>query len=266
LAIGSWFFGGETVPEREEEWDFYPKEIDGAHASVLLNLALRDEAPVRSHPHLVCVSVRMIDPREDGMAELEEENDQEFFQFEDALTPALNEHWQAIHVGRVTTGGKRILCYYLPDVRELTAKLKTFLDECSFKWSLHLKDDPAWGNFKKFLYPAPREFQTILNRRVWDQLREAGDDPAAPRLVDHYLNFASRGKRDAMMQFAEELDYQCEPTEEPKAKHRYGLHLRREDAVDYPGINDVVLPLWEKAVELGGEYDGWGCPVVRGEE
>jgi len=249
-----------------ENWDIYIREVEGAPALIAVNLGLIAVTPVASHPHLVAVALHMIDPREDGLAERDEDNDKEFYDLEDALSGILEQSWGAIHSGRMTSSGKRTLSYYLPSVGALPQKLKEFLDESPFKWSIQVKEDKSWGFYRRFLYPTPREYQSIMNRRVCDQLVESEDRSDVPREVEHWVYFAAPGPREEMVQFAVGLGYFCESRDLEKGPKPFELRLRREDTVEYAHINGAVLQLWEKAGELGGEYDGWESPVVRAED
>jgi hypothetical protein len=45
--------------------------------------------------------------------------------------------------------------------------------------------------------------------------------------------------------------------------HRYGVRLVQSDIPTGQAMNDVTAKLAGLAESCGGEYDGWGCPVVR---
>jgi hypothetical protein len=108
------------------------------------------------------------------------------------------------------------------------------------------RKDEAWSTYLDFLYPRPTDHQRMMDRRVCEQLEAKGDDLDAEREIDHRVYF----------------------TEKSNLK-RYQNYLNSEGFLDFKHwgaprqVSDVVYDLYTKAVELGGDYDGWGCSVTK---
>jgi regulator of RNase E activity RraB len=125
--------------------------------------------------------------------------------------------------------------------------------------------DPDWKVYFEFLYPRPIDFQRIHNQQVVHALTDHGDDPRLPRDVDHYAYFPDRASRATFRAELEEQGYrisdQAEVEDAPE-DHRYRLSFVTHGPVDLQSIDQVTIPLWLRAQELGGHYDGWGCPIA----
>src|SRR5256885_514723 len=100
------------MSEPEGEWDFYFTEIEDRPASIALDLSIIERAPVKSLPRFVVVTIPMREPREDGLTTNDEA--QALWDLEDQVVSALGEQLGAVHVARVTTGGRRDLLFYAP--------------------------------------------------------------------------------------------------------------------------------------------------------
>lgn len=96
-----------------DEWDFYPLRVDDQPASIFVNLSLAKMAPISGKPHMSYISIRMRQPREDGLSSQEEF--QALGDLEDLIVEAATENADPIYVGRDTTGGDRDFFFYTSD-------------------------------------------------------------------------------------------------------------------------------------------------------
>jgi len=106
--------------------------------------------------------------------------------------------------------------------------------------------------------------QTIQNRRLVEQLTSSGDDLSQPRDVDHWLYFPSEHACDQFVAQVEHEGFRTETflSDQPDAEFGFGLRLMRADRVDLQTIDALAIDLFLRAQACGGEYDGWGSPVV----
>ncbi len=237
-----------------EDWDFYLTRVGERPAAIFCDLAA-DPDPER--PLRLRVRVRLQFPRpEDGLASADESAG--LNAVEDALVERLAEAGTR-YVGRWTCDGFREFVFYAPEdapfEQGLRAVAEAFPD---YRPTTEVSEDAGWDMFRELLLPGRWELQWILDRRVVTNLREAGDENDLPRPVDHYAYFSDTGARDAFMREARALGFAVEVT-----LGRVGAHLVRHDPVDLEHIHGVVCELIDLVDRHGGDYDGWGAPVVR---
>ena len=107
-------------------------------------------------------------------------------------------------------------------------------------------------------------YHSSKNRQVLDQLKLAGDAFAKVREIDHFAYFPSEAKRVAFVTKSKALGLQLRNLREnDKSANRYGVQMVQADIPSSQSMNDVTRMLADLAEACGGEYDGWGCPVVR---
>ena len=106
--------------------------------------------------------------------------------------------------------------------------------------------------------------QSILNRRVIDNLEKNGDKLTRPREVNHWIYFKSIEDRNKYVEKVKERGFKIEDTGVSKDRDKefkYKLRISRVDGVGQNEVDDYVLYLWELANELHGNYDGWETSV-----
>lgn len=293
------------------EWDVYGCLIDDEPATILLDLQAADEE-TGERTQVYWVAFALADPDENGLAA--DSEGETLNALEDDLETLLAERLDAVYVGRITYKGQRRLFLYGPPAAPgaLDEAMQSLTVAYSgYEFEFGEEDDPDWVNYHEALYPEPAQHQSMLNRRVVEQLEEAGDQTSIPREVDHWLYFPTAESRREFLEAVaaegferhedapddadgEELDDDdqddeeqfvgdavdlaelggesvngaesgngaafAEPAEDDPLP--FELHLRRTDSVDLDTIDDVVLPLVERAQALGGEYDGWETYIV----
>lgn len=246
-----------------EQWDFYFTSLDGRPASISVDLGRAETGPVGEWPWLVCLRIPMRAPRPgDGLGSSEEAP--ALNALEDALVPALAEACGgAAQVGRLTWNGFRELFYYVRGVDRLNDAIGAAAARVpGYQVLVRTENDPGWRHYREFLYPGAEEMQWIYDRRVTDQLYQAGDHLDVPRPVDHYVYFPDDGSRTRFLGAATSRGFHGTALPRDDKSARLGAHLVREDPVAIHHIHGVVTELRELAAQCGGEYDGWGCPVA----
>ncbi|MGE5195217.1 MAG: DUF695 domain-containing protein [Deltaproteobacteria bacterium] len=250
-----------------EDWDFYLSTVDDHPASIFVDLGQAESAPEAHRPHLLRVSVKLQAARADGLSD--DEETETLYAIEDQLFAGIGRGVRARYVGRITTRGNRDYFYYgqsaegFPD-----AVARALAGFPQYKYGYADVSDPEWEIYFGLLHPEPLDMQTIQNRRVVDQLAAGGDDLSQPRDVDHWLYFPSEHSRDQFIAQVENEGFRAEKfvAEKPDAEFGFGLRLIRSDRVRLDLIDPLAIDLFIRAEACGGEYDGWGCPVVRSSE
>lgn len=246
-----------------EHWDVFFCRMNGSLAGVCLDLGLRAAAPDPARQELLWVSVPLVRPRPDGLAD--EGEGPRLHALEEALVTALRQRLGATYTGRVTSASRREFCFYAASehgfaevVQEVLAGFPEYPPQRGHE------RDPEWQHYRNVLYPDPLELQCMHNRHVVDELRKRGDTLAVPRPVDHFLYFPDPAARERFAGAIAGRGFTTgflEPHATSPAAQRHGLRLRHETAVDLQTINDVVLDLCDAAQRAGGTYDGWETRV-----
>jgi hypothetical protein len=249
-----------------EEWEFFFCRVNDAPASIFVDLGLREAAPQRERPHLLWVWVSMLNPREDGLSRSDEAP--QLHEIDQRLGATLAEQLDAVHVGRITTSGRREFYYYAPApvgfdeaVSDTMSRFPQYAYDCGEQ------EDARWSQYLEVLYPGPRDLQWIRDRQVVERLQELGDLLHAPREVEHYLYFPSEQSRQAVVDQVRRAGFTIRDMSVVDGAagrlNRFGLRICRSDPVDLDSIHAVVADLLDRATAVGGEYDGWETPVVR---
>jgi len=252
------------VVKHNEEWDFYFSDVDDIIGSFYIDLGLAKVAPLKSYSNLIWVSAKMNNPQSDGLSSNEESNI--LYQIEDRLINFISKNHQAIYTGRLTSNGRRDFYFYFVDpfLHDKTIA-ESMIAFPYYEYDFGIKDDIKWDHYFEFQYPLPRQFQSIQNRRVLDQLEKKGETLVKERQVDHWLYFKTSNDKDAFLQKIKndrfniiDDDYNIIYGASP-----YRLHISRIDKVDFNNVDNYTLYLWELAQECNGEYDGWETSVEK---
>ncbi|HYH13812.1 MAG TPA: DUF695 domain-containing protein [Flavisolibacter sp.] len=251
-------------PTHKQEWDFYFSTVDDSIGSFYIDLGLASIAPISDRPFLVWISLQMNCPREDGLSSNEEF--ETLRTIEDRLQDFMVAKHKAIYTGRLTTDGRRDFYFYLGDT---TLHDKTISEAMvafpTYAFDVGIKEDNQWEQYLGFMYPSDREWQSIQNRRVIDNLKEHGDPLTKARPVDHWIFFKTAADKEKFLSKISDEgftvvanDYDTALGETP-----YQLQLSRVDKVDHKSVDDYVLHLWQLAEESEGEYNGWETSVEK---
>jgi len=242
-----------------DDWDFFPLRVDDQPASIFVDLGIKKDAPLKSHPSMGYLRVLMRRPREDGLSSQEEFDD--LVALEDRVTAKITKDGAAVFVGRNTSGGNRDFYFYVADPAKFEGAARAAMREFSaYKYETGWREDRDWRTYFEFLHPSDADLQRMLNRRVRQQLEKHGDNSNNERRIDHLALLPSGAARTAFIRYLQAEGFVVDSApDEPNSEGQFSVEFSR---VDRPAqIDEIVLPLFQKAVELSGVYDGWGCNV-----
>ena len=242
-------------------WDFYFLQIDDRPASIMVDLALISDAPLAGLPRVGFLTVPLLTPTPEGLPDNEEY--ETLRAIENWITEQIGKDRTVLFVGRYTTNGTRTFCLYHGregQLEPLAADLARAFP--GYQPELQTRMDQGWEIYLSFLYPRVADLQTIRNRHTIEALRNHGDNPDIPRQIDHCAGLPSAEKRAAFSAFVADLGFKVGQTDPcPDGDGLYWLEFARTDAP--ADMDQVVLPLVEKLLDLEGSYDGWGCEISR---
>lgn len=248
----------------QEEWEFYFSNVNDKLGSIYVDLGLRKVAPIADKPNVVWVSIKMNNPREDGLSSQEESG--LLGDIEDALVQKIISKHNAIYVGRLTSSGDRDLYFYFGDTtlydKTISEVMVTYPE---YQFDFGSKEDKEWGGYFDFLYPLPQQFQSIQNRRVIEQLEKGGDKLTKERDVFHWIYFKSDSDREKFLEKIKNDKFSIVDKGSDKSwgEFAYRLQIKRVDKVDQNSVDEYVIHLWNLANECNGEYDGWETSIEK---
>jgi len=254
----------QTNAGHQEEWEFYLTNIDDKPGSIYVDLGLRKVAPLTDKPNLVWVSLKMTNPREDGLSSNDESKT--LWEIEDALTEKVKSKHNAVYAGRMTADGGRDYYFFLADT---TLYEKTISEAMvafpKYQYDYGVKEDKEWSAYFDFLYPLPQQYRSIQNSRVVDQLEKGGDKLTKSREVFHWIYFKSESGREKFLEKIKNDNFSIVDKGSDKSwgEFAYKLQIKRVDKVDLNSVDDYVLYLWRLASEFNGDYDGWETSIEK---
>ena len=242
-----------------EDWDVYFCLIDDHPASAFVDLGIHWDAPQVQRPWLLRIAVTLREPGQDGLGVPEEVDT--LYEVEDELFRCVAEGLIARYVGRTTSQGRREFYFYAKSAERLDAQIGVVQRKFpAYSIAATSQHDPGWNFYFDTLYPSDLDLQGIETRRAIDRLGQQGDDLNQPREVVHILLFPTADARTKCVRQVESEGFRCEefsPPEDEEDVNRYGLRLTRRDPVTLEFIDGLVVDLFLRAENCGGEYDGW---------
>ncbi len=253
----------EQPVEIGQEWVSYFCRVNNLPASIRLNLALANVAPIDGYGYRIWISVKLLNPDENGFTTREEYPD--ICRIEDDLLQTFGPKGD-IFAGAVKSDGTFDMYIYSKNTDGYeSAVLSVMARHADYKYATDCREDAQWSDYFDFLYPAEYEFQTIMNQRVLMGLEQHGDNPEIEREVDHWIYFGTEKDRDNFIEKVEAAGYKVLSKEnlESGEENPWQLNISRQDNTLPGNVNEYVWELVNLAKDNNGSYDGWGCPIAK---
>lgn len=250
---------------QEENWDVYMAHYEKGAGSTLVNMSLKESAPIKQFPFLLSTGVQLIKCTDEGLPAKKEFD--VLYQISDKIKSVIDAATKNKPAGTFSYQCERTDYYYLTDTIGLQKLLEAAYQTAfpQYKFSIKIRKDEQWEAYLTFLYPNDDSFEYMSNEKVILKLSEQGDLLIKPRHVDHWLYFKNEADRDKFISYALNEKFKIEKTQLAKdSKLKYQLQISRTDKVDIDSISKTTIALRKKAIELNGEYDGWETFVVKG--
>jgi hypothetical protein len=258
------FISFSCFSQSDGQWEIYMARHDKGPASILFDMSLKESAPDKKLPFLLKTGVKYPDCTTDGMPSEKEFTN--LYSISDSARSIVDDLVDNKMAGSFTYQCERMDYYYVADTTGLRKKLAAMYKKRfpGYSYTVSIKRDPKWETYTGFLYPNEESMQQMQNLKVVMKLEEAGDKLEQPRLVDHYLYFATEKDRKDFIEIAQKNNFKVESVDFVKdQKLPYQLHLSRVDKVDITSITSVTWQLVKDVKSYKGEYDGWEAIVVK---
>lgn len=255
-------FGKMKVPKHEEHWNSYFTTIEGHHASIFLDMGLKDIAPVAKMETLLAIDMQFTDFDDNGLPT--DRQAQDLFLIEDQLAQKLSEDIKALFIGRMTYHMQRKFYFYLFDRDGLTEKAQTSIAEIfsafpDYAYEVDCGVDEGWTHYLERLYPSEEERHIMNNMSLLTALQDKGDDFLKPRMVQHWCYFRGENLRALFSGEVVAMGFELigDHFHDDGSELPYALSFQRQDLINFQEINQLTLPLYDLAKKYNGYYDCW---------
>ena len=257
----------QEVGDIDEEWGVYlcNSFAYDLPAVIRTNLALRDFEYTANYPKRLHLQILYKNADDNGFPTREE--GEYVYSIEDAVEEIVEQHGDIL-AGVVKCDERvRIFAYtknelgYYDEISKMMSE--NFPD---YAYTVEVVEDEDWELYFQALYPDRYEYQSIMNMRLIEDIKSDGDS-MVPRVLEHCLLFKTEEHGEAFLAKVMEdgfIKLSSEDRSNNEAidkEYPYVLVIGREDA--FENIDEIVWYLMDLAEEFDGEYDGWGCHIVK---
>ena len=245
-----------------DEWEFFPCAMGDDQAFIFFDDGFSRSDLSKVSRTLVKVRLSLKQPTPQELPTNEEFPFLE--EIEDQLESAIT-NTGGVYVGRVTVAGQRHFHYYAPIDSDRAQSIVDHLSgESGYDLATTVKDDPELKGYFEGLFPSPQERQMIQDAKVVESLKEHGDTFTRIRRIDHWVYFEDAEARALFLSQIPSETYCVEHETEPEEEgEKFGLKIYHMGIPSLGEVSAHTLALFEKAEELGGEYDGWETSVEK---
>ena len=238
-----------------ENWGVYITTLENKAASFFVNFEFQEQGNTQHFDTLSIVNCILNEPTESGLPSDQEADITD--SMEDKFCNDFCDQNKLVYVGRCTSGGIRSFFFYHKNDVEFGPRFeKIKQDFPSYNFTLNQRSDPEWNAYFEFLCPDKWESQMEGNNQICSILMENGDNLEVARSIDHWAYFKNKEAWEKFCSFVQELNFNVvDSGKKGFWKKEFFVHFARADKP--AEINNVVYPLFEKAEELSGVYDGW---------
>ena len=257
----------QEVGDIDEDWGVYLCNAFAYDlpAVIRTNLALRDFEYTANYPNRLHLQILYKNANDSGFPTREE--GEYVYSIEDAVEEIVKQHGDML-AGVVKCDERvRIFAYTKNELGyydEISAVMSENFPD--YAYTLAVVDDPDWELYFQALYPDRYEYQSIMNMRLIEDIKSDGDS-MVPRVLEHCLLFKTEENGEAFLAKVMEdgfIKLSSEDRTDNEAidkEYPYLLVIGREDA--FENIDEIVWYLMDLVEEFDGEYDGWGCHIVK---
>lgn len=253
--------------EIDEDWGIYLCNAFACDlpAVIRLNLALMDFESTSNYPKRLRLQILYKNADDNGFPTMEE--GEYLYRVEDAVLEIIEKHGDIL-AGVVKCDERVHIFAYAKNDSGYADEISEMMSESfpEYAYTFAVVEDKDWEMYFNGLYPDKYEYQSIMNMRLIEAIKNDGGS-LVPRILEHCLYFKTEEQRKAFLSKVMEEGFQkleSESNDEGEAydtEYPYQLVVGREDA--FENIDEIVWYLMDLAEEYDGDYDGWGCIAVK---
>jgi uncharacterized protein (TIGR01619 family) len=248
-----------------ENWDNYIISVNDHPVSIVVNLSLKDRAPIKERPFVLILRTKYGSSDVNGFPAQEIVVSMDSIEY--ALETSLKKDLGAIYAGRFTQRGLREFYFYTMDTIKYLSICANVMDKFrAFPWLCKALADKTWSNYFEVLYPSPVELEKIENRRIIDVLKKKGDNLKNPRKIEHLFYFKTTGGRQSFLKTMDLPGFTIEdmPVERTElGDYGFRLMLARPDIPDNVTMDKISIYFRELSAKNNGSYEGWQTFVLK---
>jgi len=245
----------------QSDWVNYLVEREKGLMSVHVDLGLNYIKP--NYKNLLIVGSKFDGcmangfPNEEGLSKL--------YTFSDSLSRVVNRHTKNKLVGILTYQCYGFDVFYVKDTTNLREEIGRMITDNfeDTKSYITMKQDRKWIYYYENIFPTNATNDFFTDHEFLSEMVAQGDDLKEDRLVTHWLKFK---KEKRMIKFVNEvkvLKFSVDSLYAGKDNlYPYEVELSRIDMVDPKSINILTNTLKVMAINMGGQYDGWGAETI----
>lgn len=239
------------------QWENYRTMVNKRIASIYVDVALIELAPVPNHSSLVLLSLKMKSSDIDGLITMNEAD--QLLAIEDSLIQNIYRTGNIIYAGSIVSKGYKDFYFYT----DSTITCSTIIQETltyfpGYKYKIQTEDDTYWAFYAEVLYPREEYQQVIENTKAVLTLSQNGDPLTTAREVKHVIHFKDiYNREDFIARVAKKKYTAVEKKNSQDPFYPYALVIARKDFVDIYSVNEYTMDLWYLAREYNGNYAGW---------
>lgn len=193
------------------------------------------------------------------------ESFEEFLETKESLIIAVEHEGVAKYVGSRVVDGWNELYFYAQDSKSLNAIVSKMLTNSGYVYESSVVKDTKWDFHYKHLVPTELESAHLQSAKIIFLLEEEGDDLSVPRVVEHYVSFATPTQKERFLTQLpfDGFEYKDEISSED---FENGLALVKEHSVLESEVKNEVEALFEAVKKEQGYYEGWSTTLANDDE
>lgn len=254
-----------TLTFSQNDWVTYLAERDLGLMSIHVDLGLNYIKP--NYKNLLIVGSKFEGCMENGFPN--KNGMEKLYTFSDSLSLVVKKVTKSKLVGIITYQCYGFDIFYVKDTTNLRKEIDRMIGD-NFKTSyshITIKNDRKWVYYYENIFPtnAPNDF--FVDHEYLSEMVDQGDDLKEERLVNHWLKFKKEKRMIKFVNQVKELNFNVDSLYAGKdVLYPLEVELSRKDKVNPKSINILTNTLKVLALNLGGQYEGWGAEVIINEE
>jgi uncharacterized protein (TIGR01619 family) len=257
-------FCENAFAQAEDHWESYIAAYEKGAATTLVNMSLKEKAPVKDQVFLLITSITFT-PCENGLPTPEMQETLEGM--DDVLARQVSFLGKTTFTGTRTYNCERLNYFYVKDSMDVRLSVQTFFKDNfpAFKNTITIRDDPEWKTYLDTLYPNEIVREQLEVAKVLERLTKEGDKLKNERTIDYGFLFHDEKNRRAFAAQMKREGFRITTAlkKEDGKKGTWPIAISKTSLLNPQTISGMILYLRKKAAEFGGEYKVWNTMPIK---